>query len=176
MWKKLVQPDGAILSNYGYYWFGPQNGFKWVCDTLKADPASRQAYIAMNNYSHAYPGNPDFVCTKGIQFRIKYGLVNMHVAMRSSDAIYGLGTDLPCFYTLWHMVCKELDRAPGKFIFSADSVHIYERHFEMTENIIKYDYDVDDILAPMPTITDVNDLLEGRYESKFGCWLMEAPL
>ena len=175
MWRKLVQEDGQIFSNYGYYWFGPQDGFNWVVTNLLRDPDSRQAYIAMNNYHHAFPGNKDFVCTKGIQFRIIDGDLCMHVAMRSSDAIFGMGTDLPCFFYLWKMVASELGLETGHFKFSADSVHIYERHYEMVNRILNKD----SMHLPgvdAPELDDVDDLLCHRYQSEFGQWLKQAPL
>jgi thymidylate synthase len=176
-WKKLVQDDGAILSNYGSYWFGPQGGFNWVIECLTNDPHSRQAYIPMNNFHHAFPGNKDFVCTKGIQFRLQGGLLNMHVAMRSSDAIWGLGTDLPCFWHLWAMVAAELNVRMDRFVFSADSVHIYSRHYEMVGNILHHqDRFGNETPNPAPAITDPDDLIQLRFKSEFGKWLMEAPL
>lgn len=178
MWEKIQQPDGSILSNYGQYWFGWQQGFKWVIDTLTSDPGSRQAYIAMNNHTHAYPGNPDFVCSKGIQFRISDGHLNMHVDMRSSDAVYGLATDLPCFYILWKMVGMTLNVPFGRFIFSADSIHIYSRHYDMVNRILK-DGPTATIPVDMPAIKDkddVDDLLSGDFRSEFGQWLREVKL
>lgn len=178
MWEKIQQVDGSILSNYGQYWFGWQDGFQWVVDTLTADPDSRQAYIAMNNHTHAFKGNPDFVCTKGIQFRIKDGHLNMHVDMRSSDAIYGLATDLPCFWFLWKMVGITLGVPFGKFVFSADSLHIYSRHYDMVRDILA---DGPGALVPIsvPAIcdkTDVEDLLSGDFRSDFGKWLTTVKL
>ena len=178
MWEKIQQPDGSILSNYGQYWFGPQRGFKWVIDTLTRDPDSRQAYIAMNNFYHAYPGNPDFVCTKGIQFRLIDGYLNMHVSMRSSDAIYGLATDLPCFWVLWKMIGETLGVPYGSFIFSADSVHIYSRHYEMAKEIIANGR-MDRTQMYVPSIcgkSDVQDLLDGSLTSDFGKWLTMVKL
>lgn len=175
MWKKLTQSDGSILSNYGQYWFGWQNGFKWVIDTLTSDPDSRQAYIAMNNYHHAYPGNPDFVCTKGVKFDIVEGCLNIHVSMRSSDAIFGLATDLPCFWTLWEMVATELGYPIGEFIFSADSVHIYERHYDLVRDIIDDGPHAVTLLS-VPEVTDSEDLISSRFESPFGRWLAKVEL
>lgn len=175
MWKKLVQEDGSILSNYGQYWWGPQGGYFWVLDTLEKDPDSRQAYIPMNNYRHAFTGNKDFVCTKGIQFRINDDRLDMHVAMRSTDAVFGMGTDLPCFWFLWKMLAMDLETPTGKFVFSSDSVHIYERHFEMAERVVK-DNRVWDSTVPVPILNDPEDLYQCRFKSKFGEWLMEAPL
>ena len=172
MWTKIMQIDSGIFSNYGYYWFGPQNGFQWVFDSPQNDADSRQADIAMNNYLHAFKDNKDFVCTKGIQFRLNGGYLDMHVAMRSSDAIYGLGTDLPCFTMLQNMVACELGVQVGHFIFSSDSIHVYSKHFEMAKRISTEQLEPVD----MPAITDTEDLITGTFESPFGEWLMEAPL
>lgn len=180
MWKKLVQQDGSILSNYGYYWFNQaymkgMSGFEWVVRTLRLDPDSRQAYIPMNNFNHAFIGNKDFVCTKGIQFRIADGHLYCHAAMRSSDAIFGLATDLPCFWTLWSMVGCELDVPLGEFIFSADSLHIYERHYDMVDKILQAG-PKDIVPVEGPLITDAYDLITEKYESPFGQWLTEVEL
>lgn len=174
MWRKLVQPDGSIFSNYGQFWFGWQNGFEWVVNTLKKDPDSRQAYIPMNNFCHATEGNPDFVCTKGIQFRQEGTFIHMHVAMRSTDVIFGMGTDLPCFYFFWMMVCNALGKSPGSFIFSTDSLHLYDRHQEMVIQVLKTPHLWES--PEYPELTDYKDLLEGRFESEFGQWLKESPL
>lgn len=180
MWNKLIQEDGRILSNYGYYWFNPEymngmSGFDWVLSILKSDPHSRQAYIPMNNFTHCFKGNADFVCTKGIQFRIINNKLLCHVAMRSSDAIFGLATDLPCFWALWNMLAVELDISKGDMIFSADSVHIYEHHFEMVSRILRAG-PTDTVFYAIPEITDAQDLIQEKFQSPFGKWLTEAKL
>lgn len=180
MWNKLVQKDGRILSNYGYYWFNKEymnglSGFDWVVNTLRLDPDSRQAYIPMNNFTHAFSGNPDFVCTKGIQFRLLDGKLHCHVAMRSSDAIYGLATDLPCFWALWIMVAIELGVPKGHMVFSADSLHIYAKHYPMVSDILRAG-PLDTVFYSIPEMTDAQDLLQQKFESPFGKWLTEVKL
>lgn len=180
MWLKIRQDDGRIFSNYGYYWFNKSylngmSGFDWVIHCLKSDRDSRQAYIPMNGAPHAFIGNKDFVCTKGIQFRIINNTLHCHVAMRSSDAIYGLATDLPCFFTLWAMVAVELQIECGDFVFSADSLHVYEQHFDMVHQLLddgKREY----IPVGAPGVESASDLIEGKFESEFGKWLLEAKL
>jgi thymidylate synthase len=171
IWNKIVQDDGRIYSNYGQYWF--TYGIDWVAQTLTDDPNSRQAIIPMLSKEHLFTGNKDVVCSVGPQFRIVDGKLNMHVKFRSSDAIFGLGTDLPTYWWLWEMAAVRLNADKGIFVFSADSLHIYDYHFGMAEQII---------FASLkewvwyPPITDVNDLLFGKFESDFGKWLLEAPL
>lgn len=137
-WGKIVQDDGRIFSNYGYYWYA-DGGLDWVVSTLRSDPDSRQAYIPMLSRDHLFEGNKDVVCTKGILFRIVDNELVMHVAMRSSDVVWGMGTDLLTFHTLHTQIADVLRVPLGKFIFSSDSIHVYERHFDMVKEIVRND-------------------------------------
>jgi thymidylate synthase len=170
-WNKIVQDDGKIFSNYGQYWF--PNGIDWVVNTLINDPYSRQAIIPMLCKEHLFTGNKDVVCSVGPQFRIVDGKLNIHVKFRSSDAIFGLGADLPTYWWLWEMIARILGLKTGIFVFSADSLHIYDYQFGMAEHIIFADIKE---YVYYPPITSVNDLLTCKFESDFGKWLLEAPL
>lgn len=173
-WEKIVQKQGIIFSNYGYYWFGKQQGYKTCLNILQEDPNSRQSYLPMCNYHHMFKGNNDVVCTKGIQFRIIDNKLYMHVSMRSSDAIFGLATDLPCFYTLMCMMSFDLKVPLGKFIFSADSVHIYKPRYKMALDILNKDKT--QIYYEIPKITSTEDLINETYKSPFGLWLTQVKL
>lgn len=140
IWRDLAQPDGTYLSNYGVYWFN-YGGFWWVIHCLKKDPDSRQAVIPMLRAEHLYEGNKDVVCTYSIGFRIRRGQLNMSVNMRSQDAIWGMANDIPCFSFLHEMVYVYLrstypELKLGKYVHKVDSLHVYERHFKMLENIV----------------------------------------
>lgn len=180
MWGKLVQDNGEIYSNYGYYWFNSESspykisGFDWVVQSILADKDTRQAYIPMLSKVHMFNGNKDVVCTKGIQFRIIENTVSMHVSMRSSDVIFGMGTDLPCFDVLHQMVALATGYPKGAFVFSSDSVHVYERHFEMVNDILKEGRPEE--MLYIPQVDDYKDLLSGEFKSEFGQWLSQASL
>lgn len=179
-WSKIQQDTGEIFSNYGYYWFNPEyihgmSGIEWVIETLKQDPDSRQAYIPMNNVNHIFMGNKDVVCSKGPQFRIINGALHIQVSFRSSDAVYGLGTDLPTYWWLWEMVALGLNIPRGMMVFEANSLHIYEKHWGMVNRVIQDGYSFFEPVS-YPEISDNEDLLSGRLESEFGKWLMEDPL
>lgn len=180
MWEKIQQTDGSIFSNYGYYWFNTDfshglSGFDWVVDTLTKDPDSRQAYLPMNSFVHTFIGNKDVVCSKGPQFRIIDGALSIHVAFRSSDAVYGLGTDLITYWWLWEMVAVQLDIPRGQMVFSADSLHIYEKHWDMVRQVIDEGMSA---YTPVeyPPITDAEDLINQNFDSDFGKWLRETKL
>jgi hypothetical protein len=141
IWKNVINPDNTFNSNYGQYWFGEQGGFWTVVTELIRDPDSRRAVIPMLSAAHMAPHVKDTVCTEAIGFRIRNESLEMSVHMRSSDVIFGLGTDIPTFAFLYRLVCgflldHRLVKWSGYITITSMSSHIYERHFEMVENML----------------------------------------
>jgi thymidylate synthase len=95
----------------------------------------------MLSKEHMTPETIDKVCTMGVGFHIRNSELYMSVQMRSSDQIFGLGTDIPTFSFLYRLVLAVLkdhyDIYPGSISITAMSSHIYERHFPMVERIIE---------------------------------------
>lgn len=144
IWKDMINEDGSIYSNYGQYIFDEINQFDNVVNTLKNDKESRRASIIILSKEHLFHGVMDFPCTYSINFRIRDNYLNMTVRMRSQDAIYGLGNDAPCFSFIHEMMyCTMKAIYPelqyGEYHHSADSFHIYSRHFEMLDKIVAGD-------------------------------------
>lgn len=141
IWKSVKNTDGTFNSNYGQYWFGQQMGLFKAFNELVADPYSRRACIPMLRTEHLGHGVTDTVCTGHVSFRIRDGFLNMSVAMRSSDQVFGLGTDIPTFSTLQNMLLGMINTvhhftALGTLTITADSSHIYQRHFNMIETLL----------------------------------------
>ncbi len=148
MWEELEVPDGGGWhSNYGQYWFnldfmpGGGSGMDWVVDTLFKDKDSRQAVIPMLSVNHLYPDNKDVVCTESISFRIRDDRLHMSVNMRSQDAMWGFTNDTFCFSILHEMVYTMLvdkydNLLMGSYCHKVDSMHVYERHFDMLDQIL----------------------------------------
>ncbi len=140
MWKDLINDDGSIDSNYGQYVFtGGQ--FDRVVETLRGDLDSRRAVIVILNSDHLVSGSKDIPCTYGVGFRVRDGKLNMTVRMRSNDAIFGLSNDVPFFSFLHEMVLNALQEfypgvEYGTYHHSADSMHVYERHFELLGQLV----------------------------------------
>ena len=147
MWNQIQNPDGTYNSNYGQYWFGEQGGIWSVVTELIRDQDSRRVVIPMLNASHMSPQTIDTVCTECVGFRLrpcKSGLcLNMSIHMRSSDIIYGLGTDIPTFAFLYRLVyglIKESITLPlvvGTMMITAMSSHIYSKHYVMVNKILE---------------------------------------
>jgi len=171
LWSKLIQEDGSIFSNYGALWFN--GAYDRVLRTLQRDPDSRQAIINMLSDHHMFEGNKDVVCTKNIIFQVRNDLLDVHVCMRSSDVVYGLATDLPCFWYLWNMMAIDLGISMGKFIFSSDSLHMYEKHYNLVKKVVDEPLTIG---VNAPDLTDTADLLSQNFKTDFGKWIAAAKL
>lgn len=144
MWKDLVNADGSINSNYGQYIFGETDGklssFDMAIAELRADKDSRRALMMILQPYHLAMETKDVPCTISIGFRIRSDKLNMTVRMRSQDAVFGMGNDAPCFSFIHEMMLNALrqyypDMKQGTYYHSADSFHVYERHFDMVDEI-----------------------------------------
>jgi len=182
LWKTLINRDGSINSNYGQYVFGTMNQFNNVVEMLCDDKDSRRASIMILGAHHLLSKTKDYPCTYCINFRIRNNRLDMTVRMRSQDAIYGMGNDAPTFSFIHEMMYVTLrdkfysDLEYGNYHHSADSFHVYEKHYDMLENIAKEDeyMEVDCpkissyIEAEMLRTCDYNDIPENF---KFIKWL-----
>ena len=141
MWDQVQNTDGSFNSNYGQYWFGQQQGLMKVFNELVLDKDSRRAVIPMLSDKHIGPHVKDTVCTECVGFHIRGDVLHMSVHMRSSDQIFGLGTDLPTFAFLQRLLLGMLkyvyqNLRLGTMTVTAMSSHIYDRHFVMVDNIL----------------------------------------
>ncbi len=141
LWKKLRQADGGFNSNYGQYMFGEQMQFAYAMEALASDRDSRRAVMVLLNRDHLYHENTDIVCTYGISLRIRQNRLNMSVNMRSNDLIFGTTNDVFCFGMIHRLalaVLREVypDLKLGVYNHKADSLHVYERHWPMLNELV----------------------------------------
>lgn len=162
MWEKIKNPDGTVNSNYGYFVFHQKfnydnqliNQFQYCFDCLLNDIDSRQAVINFNQLHHKYKNNKDFVCTLSLQFLIRNNQLHSIVNMRSCDIVYGASYDIPWFSYIQLLLLEKLTKSGlnislGQLYHNSASLHIYEKHFNMMNNIILDDnqYDSEDLTA-----------------------------
>lgn len=173
LWNTIKNFDGNICSNYGHLIYGKQ--FKWAYDSLIEDEHSRQSIFHINNSSHQFSGNKDFVCTMYGQFFIRENKLHLAIHMRSNDIIFGLINDYPFFNILHQQMLRLLKHKYenleiGSYYHNVGSIHLYERHFTLAKNMLQYDFKE----AQLPLLDydfldsqtgDVNNILPGS--SKF---------
>ncbi len=192
MWGPLIHTDGSLDSNYGQYIFG-EGQFDRVIEILRGDPDSRRAVIVILNSKHIAGDRADIPCTYSIAFRIRErespdgGALNMTVRMRSNDAIFGMSNDVPLFSLIHEMMLHALREIYprleyGTYHHSADSFHVYERHFGMLDELTSRDHMYILIKCPMISGPDevrylragVANLEHIPEKFKYSRWLKEA--
>ena len=142
IWKSCATKDGIINSNYGWVIYSPQNFLQYenCLNSLLKDESTRQAVMIYNRPSMQYEANfdgmHDFMCTFSTQVFINNDKLDYIVNMRSNDAVFGYDNDVMWHRTVQNRMCKDLTEKlnreihPGKIIWNAGSLHVYERHFK----------------------------------------------
>jgi hypothetical protein len=112
----------------------------------------------------------DVPCTLALQFFIREGKLHLHVNMRSSDIILGIAYDVPAFTTMQEVLANELGVELGEYVHTSNSLHCYERDFEMLDAIANSsdnlgrpmpayprDFPIDDLMRVEERIHSMND-------------------
>jgi len=178
MWAKLKQPNGSYYSNYGQYLFGRgeqgKTQFDYVINVLSNERDSRRASMMLLKREHLFEDNSDTVCTYAINFAIIGDCLDMTVLMRSNDVIFGFTNDAFCFWNLYAMVYAVLkdkypELVPGQYTHFANSMHVYERHYDMIHNILMaHNGDHYKVQVPWPTKEEAIKLVMTNTEEGEG--------
>lgn len=149
-WKNIANPDGTVNSAYGHLLFNTtnehgMNQWEWALESLKKDKDTRQALMHFNLPTHQHFNNKDFVCTLNGIFHIRENKLDFTLMMRSNDAILGLPTDVAFFCMLHQQMYKHLletypDLVIGKYTHMVNSMHLYERNFEVVNDMLLVEF------------------------------------
>lgn len=181
-----IRQRGKVNSNYGQYLF-TEGQLDYVVRQLVQDPDSRRASVVILQPKHLHLNSADTPCTYSMNFRLREGQLNCSVHMRSQDAIFGMGNDLPTFSFIQEIVAANLMKPMGPLHMHVDSFHVYERHFDMLRDILE-----GGTMAYQPVETPKIGHHEARWlldwwsngpprstaavPCHFTTWLLEAPL
>tara|TARA_R100000808_G_C2155555_1_gene168663 strand:+ start:17367 stop:18359 length:993 start_codon:yes stop_codon:yes gene_type:complete len=144
-WNNISDDGKTANSAYGARIFKPHGRianfsliqWEYIIDELKKDPDSRRAVIHIRSPWDSVSAKLDVPCTLTLQFLIRDEKLHMITNMRSSDLILGIAYDIPAFTMFQEMLALELGVELGTYTHISNSLHIYERHFEMVENILR---------------------------------------
>jgi hypothetical protein len=103
-----------------------------VLDELRKDPDSRRAVIHIRELRDGFD-LPDVPCTLALQFLLREGKLNLVVHMRSNDIVLGTCYDVPAFTIMQEVMANDLGVELGSYFHFANSMHVYERHYEMAD-------------------------------------------
>lgn len=177
-WRNISDDGQTANSAYGARIFKqhpyqltsqvPQHWSQWnyVLDELNKDPDSRRAVIHIRQPQDSYLASKDVPCTLSLQFFIRDGALHQVASMRSSDLILGLAYDVPAFTFFQEMLAAELQVDLGSYTHMSNSLHVYEKHFDMVKTIIET-HDTSKqchVMPPMPGKVPIDDLV--KFEAR----------
>lgn len=170
LWSRIKNEDNTLNSNYGHLVFynktsHPSNSlqameynpgkpiklietltpFEWALRSLKNDKDTRQALITYNTGGFNFVGNRDYICTQHQAFFIRNNVLNCYIALRSSDAIFGLPYNMPWWSIVTQMLYLNLvetypDLILGDTIVTIYSAHVYRQHYELVNKMLNTRY------------------------------------
>ena len=145
---------------------------------LLRDPDSRRAVLAVysaEDAARAARGTRDVPCTLSLQFLLRGEPRRLHLVatMRSCDAVWGLANDLHAFTLLQEAMAVELSEAGlacdlGTYAHQAASLHAYERHFDLLEEVAAETCEPAPACPPLGRAGDLGLLLEDEEDLRLG--------
>ena len=139
IWLRIQDGQNEVESNYGTFILGEQ--WNWIKTELKKDKDSRRCTIVIGQPYHKTKNWHDIPCTQFLQVFIRDNKLHLCVNMRSNDIIFGLCNDVFNFSLFQQLMLNELreiypDLELGSYYHIAGSLHLYEMHYEMRDNIL----------------------------------------
>ena len=125
IWKKMMDENGNVRSNYGWQWRRNNQIYK-VIAMLTDKQDTRKAVISIYDGKEIDTYEHDTPCTYAVQFTILNDKLNMSVLMRSNDLWYGFCNDQYCFAKLQEYVAGILDVEVGWYYHYAHNLHVYK--------------------------------------------------
>ena len=147
-WLSHYLPRAADFSDDGISWrsgYGPRlrdfNGvdqLSAVVQTIRGDWSTRRAVVSLwSPEVDSLPGK-DTACNNWLHFLSRNGRLDLHVATRSNDAIWGWsGINAFEWSALLEIVAHLTGNMVGKVVYSISSLHIYEKHWNRALDISK---------------------------------------
>jgi thymidylate synthase len=144
-WKNISDDGETANSAYGARLFkkhpsiaqGRFTQLEYVINELRADPDSRRAVMHLRVPSDSIDAKLDVPCTLALQYFIRDNKLHQVVNMRSSDLVFGIAYDIPAFTLFQEMIANELGIEMGSYTHVSNSLHIYETHFKMVNEILE---------------------------------------
>lgn len=142
-------------------WAGRVDQVKEVLKVLREKDTKRAVMSIFDPLSDYSSSSKDIPCNNWIQFLERNGKLHMNIALRANDLFWGFsGINSFEWSVLQELVAFELGKKIGNLTFFVGSLHYYERHFHLVDDIINnfeksvYDFGI----MSVPLKTDFNSL------------------
>ncbi len=141
-WREFADINGEVRGScYGAHIFSPeidrQTQWEKTRTLLQKDPDTRRAVLSFRKESDVSQDTNDLSCVNTLQFLLRDGKLHAFVSMRSNDLIWGVPYDVFLFTALQEKMALELSVELGRYHHHSASMHIYERHFSLAEDIVR---------------------------------------
>jgi thymidylate synthase len=131
----------GVFGNF-YDWVPEVDQLKYVYETLKKDPNSRQALITIHDPmkdSKIDLVTKDQPCTRSLHFMVVEDKLNLYTTMRSNDLLWGFSAVNNFNFTfMLEYMSKLLNIPMGKYYHIAHNFHIYEDFIEKVRKISEF--------------------------------------
>jgi thymidylate synthase len=145
-WLRNYLPRAADFSDDGERWrgaYGPRlrnwNGvdqLRHVVELLQADRTSRRAVMSIYDPARDTEPGKDIPCNNWLSFISRGGHLDLNVAIRSNDLIWGWsGINQFEWSALQEIVANLLGLYVGELRFNITSLHVYDRHWGKARRI-----------------------------------------
>lgn len=141
-WKDFSS-DGKEINQscYGHKIFNKESSIdsQWerIIKLLKEDEFSRRAVLNLYDSDEGIDGSvKDVSCVCNVQFLIRKEKLDVIVNMRSNDIIWGLPYDIYLFTMFQELLSLEIGVELGRYYHNVGSMHIYERHFSLGNEML----------------------------------------
>lgn len=127
------------LTFYGAYGTRIAGYFTSLIKKLKSDINTRQAVLSIYNSADMIIDTKDVPCTLALNFMIRDNKLDLITYMRSNDLFWGFQYDVVNFTLIQELIANELGIDVGNYYHIPTSLHVYEKHFGLLEDIPKMD-------------------------------------
>jgi thymidylate synthase len=170
-WADFAGSDSTIQGScYGYRaFFGHPPRWERLSQLLRFDPNSRRAVLVFQDPDKMFDLDAvDVACASTLQFLIRDGELHAVCNMRSNDAIWGLPYDVFLFTMMQELLACQLGLELGEYHHCAGSMHIYQRHIELSRRICAQPADFDFEMPVMGACEQLPAFLEGESRIRIG--------
>lgn len=146
-WLETYLPRAKEFSDDGVTWraaYGPRlrnwsgiDQLDQIRRLLLADGSTRRAVMSLYDPRRDFVESKDIPCNNWLHWLIRDGSLNLNIAVRSNDVIWGFsGVNAFEFSVLQQIMAFWLKSDVGRATYFASSFHLYSRHYERAAEII----------------------------------------
>jgi thymidylate synthase len=141
-------PRAPDFSDDGMTWragYGPRlrnwqgtDQLSEVVKLLRSDPTSRRGVIGLFDPATDFTNSRDVPCNNWIHFIQRNNRLDMAIAVRSNDVIWGFsGINTFEWSVLHEVVARAIGAHVGSQQWLVNSFHLYERHFDRAASMLR---------------------------------------